>query len=195
MSRGGFAALVAAVVVIAFGVTWVVAAQPGGGSAGPAADAPLGAPLTPASSGQAQCYGPNAGRRTCQSLATYTKGANGEIENTAHVLVIARPVVVMRTASPVTITRQQVCGAIRRQDVESADFTVDGEPATAEQSTTLRRKMLAAMARLLGRQICTAYVPVGGAFVATATVDGAPDRRLDQKVIWVSPDDGYSVGP
>jgi hypothetical protein len=195
MSRAGFGALVAAVVVIAFGATWFVSARPSGDRPRPAAAAPLGAPLAPASSGRLQCYGPNVTQRTCQSLAGYATGAGGEIENTASAMVLANPLVVMRTVSPVTIKAEQVCGEIREQDVQSADFTVDGAPATTVQSARLRAKMLAAMQRLLGRQICTAYVPAGGSFVATATVDGVRDPNFDQRVVWVSRGDGYSVGP
>lgn len=195
MSRAGFGALVAVVVAIAFGATWFVSAQPGGHAPGPAAEAPLPAPLAPASAGQMQCYQPDASRLTCRALVTYAKGANGEIEDTELDLVSASPVVVMRTVFPVTIKAGQVCDAMPRRVFESADFTVDGAPASADQSARLRRTMLKALQRYLGHEECIAYISEDRSSVATATIDGVPMPPVNQKVIWVSQGDGYSVDP
>ena len=195
MSQGGFVAVVAAVAAVAFGATWLAAAAPTGAVSPGAAKAALSGPLAPANAGLLQCYAPNVEKRTCQSLAGYARSPSGDIENTAIVLVSTTPTVTMRTVSPVSTRADQVCGAIREQDITAAALTVDGEPATPDQSARLRKVMLAAMGRFLGREICTAYVPEGGAFIATATVDGTPEPRFNQKVIWVPPNDGYTIGP
>ena len=195
MRRGGFIAVVAAVVVVAFGATWLVSAAPSGAGQPRATTSTLSPPLAQARTGQLQCYGPNVEKRTCQSLAGYATSASGAIENTATVLVSVTPAVTMQTVTQVAIKAEQVCGDVTEQDIATATFTLDGDPATPAQSARLRKMMVAAMSRFLDREVCTSYVPEGEAFIATATVDGAPDPRFNQRVIWVSPSDGYTIGP
>jgi len=161
----------------------------------PALGAPLAAPITPASQGQLQCYEPDTVRKTCQSLAGYKLGTGGVIENVAIVLVSQNPPISMTTNAPVSIKATQVCGYIRPADIEAAAFAVSGHPATPSQTARLRQHMQLGMKGLFGHEICTAYVPGGDKLVAKETIDGTPQPSMDQKVIWVSPEDGYKVGP
>ena len=205
MSRGGFAAVVAAVVVIAFAATWLISAQPGAAahasaqtSSAPAASAPaaralLPAPIAEASTGQIQCYGPNVEQRTCQGLETYTKGANGEIEDSEQILIGVSPTVVMHTVFPVTIKAGQLCEGMARQEFETADFTIDGAPAGADVTARLHRTVLAEMRGYLDHQECSAFISQGGSSWATTTLGGAKPRTASMKVMWVSPADGYTV--
>src|SRR3954462_1704587 len=81
-------------------------------------------PIAPAASGQLQCYVPDTTRKICASLAGYRANPNGGIDNIATVLLSKMPVVTMETVSPVEIKMGQVCGKIRRQDLDVAKFTV-----------------------------------------------------------------------
>ncbi|HVC59441.1 MAG TPA: hypothetical protein VND19_03620 [Acetobacteraceae bacterium] len=161
----------------------------------PVQGAILDSPITPAAQGQLQCYTPDVARKTCQSLAAYKGGANGAIDNIAIVLISQIPPVVMTTDSPVVIKANQVCGSIRPQDIDAASFTVGGGPADPAQTATLRQQMESAMKGLFGHEICTAYVSAHGSLLATVTVDGVSQPTMDQRVIWVSPTDGYTVSP
>jgi hypothetical protein len=193
MSRGLSAAVVGTIGVVAFGAALFVARSAAGQPA--PGKSVLGPPLTQAQTGRLQCYEPNTETRHCQSLAGYVAGTGGRIDNPASVLLSKQPLIVMQTTTPVTIERGQVCGPVRAEDVSAASFTVDGLPAPADVTASLRSATLAAMQGVIGKTICTAYVPEGNAFVAQATVDGVRRPESDQKVIWVSPSDGYSVGP
>ena len=157
--------------------------------------APLPSPIAPANEGRLQCYTPDVARKTCQSLASYRSGADGVIENIAVVLIAPDPPIVMETVTPVEIMANQVCGAIRPKDIDDAKFTVGGQPADPTQATRLREAIRNAMKDIFDHQICTAYVPDGGVLLAKAIVDGVPRPALDQKVVWVAPDEGYKVGP
>ena len=157
--------------------------------------APVSDPIGRAFAGQMQCYSPNVARRTCQSLAGYRRSADGSIDNDATVLISSSPVIVMTTRSPVTVRSNSVCGPIRRQDIEAATFELDGQAADATQTADLRVRMIAAERSLIGREICTQYLPHGDTLLARASVDGVVQPSLDQTVIWVGANSGWRVHP
>ncbi|HEX4097487.1 MAG TPA: hypothetical protein VHX64_12210 [Caulobacteraceae bacterium] len=70
---------------------------------------------------------------------------------------------------------------------------IDGKPATAEQTAGLAQGLETAEASILGKEICTAFAPDGGAFLAKATVGGVAQADV-QHVIWISDADGYTLG-
>ncbi|HEV7691525.1 MAG TPA: hypothetical protein VGO52_11900 [Hyphomonadaceae bacterium] len=156
---------------------------------------PFPSPIEPAGEGKLQCYSPNRERKTCMSMASYRKNAKGEFENPSSVLVNPNPVIVMDTVTPVTIRDGKVCGPIRKADIETARFSVNGAEVTGEAAAKLRQLMVTQSGSMLDREICTAYVPKDGVLVAQATIDGAPMAAPVQQVIWVSPSDGYKVAP
>ena len=171
----------------------ILASVWGFGSA--ACSAPLPPPIAPADQGRLQCYTPDVARKTCQSLSAYRSGGDGVIQNTAVVLIAPSPPILMETVTPVEIRAGQVCGAIRPKDIDDAKFTVSGQPADPAQATRLREAIRNAMKDMFDHQICTAYVPDGDALLAKAIVDGVPRPALDQKTVWVAPDEGYKVSP
>ena len=158
--------------------------------------APMGPPLTPAADGRMQCYAPDTARKTCQSMAVYRRGEKGGIDNIAIVLISRSPAITMRTVSSVELKNGQVCGLVQLDDLQKAVFTIDGQPADADQTAQLRQQLAAAMKDVVGKEVCTAYIPAGAGFTAKATIAGvAQSSDSDQTVIWVSPADGYKVAP
>ena len=153
-------------------------------------------PIAPAASGQVQCYMPDMTRKTCASLAGYRANSNGGIDNVATVLLSKSPVVIMETVSPVEIKMGQVCGRIRRQDIEAAKFTVGGQQVGEQQAGPLRAQLQMAFQNVFDHEVCTAYQNQGGTLLAKPTIDGvAAPATADQTVMWVSPSDGYKVSP
>ena len=159
------------------------------------ADPPLPAPIAEANSGKLQCYSPNVANKTCRSMGAYKPGAKGVIDNIAIVLIASQPLVVMETVSPVTVKKGQVCGPLRAQDIDASKITANGKAVEAQQATTIRQQMKAALKDMLGHEVCTAYRPKDGMLLARASLDGVEKPELDQKVIWVSRTDGYRLGP
>jgi hypothetical protein len=156
----------------------------------------LSDPIAPAATGQLQCYSPDTTRKTCSSLASYKPGANGAIDNLAVVLISKDSAVTMETVTQVNIKADQVCGKIRSQDLDAARFKVGGQLLDPNQAVQLREQMRRSYVQIFDREICTAYIHQGGILLAKATIDGAPmPATVDQRVMWVSPDDGYRVGP
>lgn len=156
--------------------------------------AALASPLTPAASGELQCIAPNTVKKTCQSITAYKLNAKGPIESTAMVLVSQSPVVVMTSVTKVVIRGNQVCTQMRPTDIGNATYSVDGKPATEGQANTFRSVMQAAMLTSFGKAVCTAYVAGPDGLSTQVTIEGMPQPG-SQRVIWVSPADGYKVAP
>jgi hypothetical protein len=150
-------------------------------------------PIAQAASGQLQCYQPNIASKTCRSIAGYRTTVDG-IVNTATVMLSAKPLITMETVTPVEIKNGQVCGKLRAHDFETAKLLMDGSPVNAEIDEALRKQLSAGLQSEFGHEICTAYIADGGGFIAKATDNGVPVPGK-QRLIWVSPGDGYKVAP
>ena len=156
----------------------------------------LADPLAPARLGKVQCYAPDVSRRTCRSIGAYAIDRRGVIQNTAIVLVAASPAIVLTTVAPVRVKAGAICGVIQAGDMERGTFTIDGEPASAADAATLRRQMAPGYAAILGHEICSADAPdEDGGTLAQVTVDGERRPAMDQRIRWVSPEEGYTVAP
>jgi hypothetical protein len=163
--------------------------------AAPALGGPQPDPIAPAATGNLQCYVPDRSNKTCNSLAGYKRKPDGTIDNTALVLVSKSPVITMETVSPVEVKSGQVCGTIRSHDIDEAKFASGTLTLDAKQTEQLRQQMKVAFKDMFNHEICTRYIPDGDALLAKATMDGVPMKGEEQRVIWVSPRDGYRVGP
>lgn len=152
-------------------------------------------PLAPVLKGQVQCYSPDVARKTCRSIGGYVPNPDGSYQNKATVLLSASPLIVMETVAPVTVKHGAVCGAVTPHDIETAHFTIEGQPANAAQAERLRAALTQAEAAIFDHEICTAEGVVGGAATAEVSVDGARTPTMDQRMVWVSPADGFKVAP
>ncbi len=151
-------------------------------------------PLTPAASGQVQCYAPTD-RKTCTSIGTYTANGDGTFANGASILLNKQPVVIMQSTTPVTIKAGAVCGTITRDNIAKAGLTVNGQALPPEKAGPVLEQIAGALGSVIDHEICTTYVPDGAGFTAKSVMDGKAQPNQDQKVIWVSPSDGYTVAP
>jgi hypothetical protein len=162
----------------------------------PAQAASLPDLIAPAANGQLQCLSPDTTRKTCSALSSYKLGANGAIYNLAVVLISKDPAVTMEMVSPVDIKAGQECGKYRSQDLDAAIFRVGGQLLDAKQAAPLRERMRRFFMNISERELCTTYINEGGILLAKSTMDGVPmPATTDQRVLWVSPGDGYRVSP
>ena len=152
------------------------------------------APLTPAASGQVQCYAPTD-HKTCTSIGTYVANGDGTFANGAQILLSKQPVVILQTTTPVSVKAGAVCGTITRDNIAKAGLTVNGQALPADKAGPVLEQIAGALGSVIDHEICTTYVPDGSGFVAKSVMDGKPQPNQDQKVIWVSPADGYTVAP
>lgn len=151
-------------------------------------------PLAEARAGKLQCYRPDTTRKTCGALSGYAF-QDGTIINSADVLLAPQPVVIMRTATPVVLKGEAVCGPLRKEDIDSATILVNGTALPEEKAVQARAQIATAFKDQLGHEVCTTYVLNGDKLSAQVTLDGVVKPEFTQTVIWVKPEDGYSVGP
>jgi len=155
----------------------------------------LDGPLEPAAKGQFLCLGPDAAKKTCRTTIGYRIASNGAIESISLTAVSAVPLVTMETITTVEIRNNRVCGQVSGQDLQGANFSVDGRSAELKQSAQYVRQALDNAKPLLGRFVCTAVVHDGDVVKTKTHVDGAARPDLDQPVAWVTLDEGYRVVP
>jgi hypothetical protein len=161
-----------------------------------AASAAQASQLDLAKAGKLQCYQPNTSARHCVALSGYAFPASGAI-NPAQIMLNAAPLLVMSTVTPVTFKNgDTICGFVRKSDLDSAQFAIDGAPVDAAKTADLRAKVWSLFSSRDGKEICTVYTPNGTGFTATTLLDGKADPQTPPAtVLMVGPQDGYSVGP
>ena len=150
--------------------------------------------LAPARTGQLQCYAPDRARKTCGAMISYRLLADGSYENQALVLVARQPTILMYSATSVVVRDGAVCGGRTREHLQAARFIIDGQPASEDNAAFLREQV-AQMPSLVADEICTTYTQSGDALRADLTINGAPSGGESSTVIWVRPDEGYTVAP
>jgi hypothetical protein len=116
-------------------------------------------------------------------------------DNTEVVLISKNPIITMEAVSPVEVKAGKVCGRIREQDIDAAKFATGDHVLDAKQTEPLRQQLKLAYKNIFDHEICTAYVPDDGTLLAKATMDAGRMPVAEQRVIWVSPNEGYKVGP
>jgi hypothetical protein len=162
---------------------------------GPPALAQSGDVLAPARQGQVQCFVPNVAAKTCQSIGSYAFNANGAIDNVSETLIMPAPLVVMRASAPVTVRNNAICGPLTAADIARATFTIDGRPATEQQTANIRAGLAQQLAPMFDVEMCVSVTAVDGGYRADSTVGGVARPDLAQPVLWVRPEEGYRVAP
>jgi hypothetical protein len=160
-------------------------------AAGPVEDFPD--LVGPAAQGKLQCFMPNRERRTCLSLAGYQPDGKGGFLSTAEILVEPDPLLTMRMTAPVVIREGTICGPLREESYEKAEFLSAGKPFESKRKYEILAALLEASASMFGREICTRYTVSGDHLVAETMLDPTDANRVTMDVIWVSPEEGYRV--
>jgi hypothetical protein len=153
------------------------------------------APITPAADGKAHCYSPDQARKVCASLAVYSLTADGGVIGETTVAIARNPTITMTTASAMTVTNGRLCSVLLKENVAGAKFVIDGADPDDARATQLRNAVANEFSPIIGHTVCVSYEPDGSGFTAHTAFDGLPRPSLDQRVIWVSPGDGWKVEP
>ena len=164
-------------------------------AATPSAAQHLTGPLAPAASGHLLCLTPYPASKTCESLATFRVDAAGLIQKTNVLLFLDG--VTIETTTPVVIRGDQVCGALRAQDIDAARIATDngGGPVSDAKAADAKAQYKLGFGDSFDREVCTAFVQTDAGLTAQATVAGERDSGLDRMAAWVGADEGYRAAP
>lgn len=151
-------------------------------------------PLAAAKAGKVQCANPNVEKKTCMGLTRYTVKPDGSFDTITTLMVAPQPVVTMEVKSSGTVKDGALCAPVRSADFEAATFQMDGKPADPAIASAIRTQVVASIAPLAGKMGCTHETPDGAVLKAEITLDGVARPDMTQRVLWVSPEDGYQLG-
>ena len=161
----------------------------------PAAQAVELGPLAPAAEGKVECVSPNPVAKTCHAISTITVAANGQIQDESVEMMGYGPVVIVTSRNAVQVRGDAECQMARGKDFATITFTIDGRPADAAQTARMRTVFMAGLKVLAGHTFCAVHHPQGDGILAAVQIDGTPAPQFDRRLMWVSPADGWKVGP
>lgn len=149
-------------------------------------------PIARTREGKVECYTFDRAARTCRAMSTYRFLPGGRIVNDAIVFLQNDPHVVMYVSSDVTVRDAMICGRVEQADLEAARFEVDGVAAAPEDASSLREAVAQFFVGI--GEICSRYTETGDVTLITVFVDGVERPDLADRMIWIGPDDGYTMG-
>jgi len=160
-----------------------------------AAPAPAQAdPLAPAREGKYQCVVPNLEKKTCVGTTRY-RLIPGGYGATTSLLLAPNPLITMEMHTSGKLTGDQLCETVKLADFQAGTVMLNGAPADDATSGVVKSQLATAVSPLDGKVACSTFVPgEDGLFLNQVTLDGAIRSDLSQNFIWVSEEDGYTLG-
>jgi hypothetical protein len=152
-------------------------------------------PLAQALAGRLACAEPNATKKTCGALVGYARRRDGTVEWTAEAVLGEDPALSIRARSVGRVRSRMVCETIVSEHVEAVEFLVDGQPASRRVTEQGRELLFYALPNFIGREVCMSFVANGSSLRMVLTADGQEVPKFSSPMIWVDPDQGYSVRP
>lgn len=159
-----------------------------------AAAAPIN-PLEPAERGQLECSDPDPRRKTCTSLSSYRLEADGYYTAIATVLMMEEPRLTLAIGIRLRLVSGEVCGRLTPADLGRAKVTAPERTFRLKEEAFLLAEMtkLWQAMGMLDRELCSTYRQDGQEFVTRTSIEGQARPDLDQRIRWVSPQDGYRL--
>lgn len=152
-------------------------------------------PLTPAEQGMVQCWSPDLSKKTCRVIASYRKTGPGTYDNEAIVGLSPEGPLTVETHTPVTLSGDAVCGAVKTQDIRQGTLRRGQNLVGTAVAQHILNRVATLMAPLDGKETCTRYSSAGGKLTAKIWISGAYHPEDDTEVKWISPADGYIIVP
>lgn len=151
-------------------------------------------PLAEARAGKIQCVTPNRETKTCAGIARYTVRPDGSFDSAMTIMIVPSPLVTMEVRSTGKTEGNATCNIVSKADFDKATMAMDGGPVNSAMEQAIRAQVGASVAPMEGKKACSVDKTDGDVLVAEATLDGVARPELNQRYIWVKPEDGYKIG-
>ncbi|RYY44768.1 MAG: hypothetical protein EOP59_05630 [Sphingomonadales bacterium] len=148
-------------------------------------------PLAQARAGMVQCVMPNEAAKKCGGIASYKINADGTFETATVLLIAPTPLITMTVNSTGMVKDGALCGPVNKAEFAAAKIEMDGQPANEGVASAVRGQVGASVEAMDGKMSCGVEAADG---TVTVTLDGVARPELSQKVKWVKPTDGYTLG-
>lgn len=145
--------------------------------------------FTRARQGMILCTSPNESGKTCGSTVQFVFEENGETHAIGESIRNIDPLIVSRGPLPLTLLPDGFCGEYRSEDADTQTFTIDGVPASAEATVSIRADL---RSRPNPPRACMQFS--SSSTNTSVTIEGVAHPEMSERMIWVSPDEGYTVG-
>jgi hypothetical protein len=149
-------------------------------------------PVARVGDGFIECYGPDTVARACAIIANYRVLEDGQILGDGVVHIQNNPTVLFYATSRLYRRHSMLCERVERAPIDAARVTVDGRPAEADVERQIKELFWSSVAAFT--ELCTRYVADGAGASVRFYADGVERPELADSVIWVRPEDGYTLG-
>jgi hypothetical protein len=156
---------------------------------------PLPPPLEPANAGMLLCILPDEpAEKFCASLVQYLPGEGGVIETFEQAMLGDDSPISWEGSYPQALEDGRICN--RMLPEHAAAFRMsDGTGAEAILVKLARQYMVALARAMSGHDVCAGFETDADGVALTTWFDGQVSTLPVRRAIWVSPEDGYRVGP
>lgn len=158
------------------------------------AAAPDGDLLDPARAGKIRCVGPDIRARTCSTMVRYTVRPDGSFDALVTGVVATDPLILLEYRTSGQIEDGAACSIVRPIDFTAGKLSKDGAPLAAGIEASVRQRLMLSLQPLAGRKRCYRDRPDADGLVSSVTIDGLVRTDMNQRAIWVSPEEGYAPG-
>lgn len=157
--------------------------------------APVPDPLGPSREGWIACVDPDQARKTCMAITRY-RWIGQKILYESEMLIDDQPFTILHARTVLEYRGAAVCSWTQDIGGEIVGIAVEGENLPAEALDLRRREIAARMKDLAGVEYCVTYEPgPDGTFLTQVSIEGVRSPASDNTMIWVRPDDGWTVAP
>jgi len=162
-------------------------------AATPAAAVPQTDFLAGIRAGKQLCSNPDPVNKSCSTIDSFTKAADGTLTDTGETLLAAEPPVTLETSSIAHIDGATNCGMMDMADLQKGRLRVMGQLLPPDQNAVAIAKIAEKLAFIAGHKACETLHSNGGKLTKSAHIEGLDAKIEDKPVAWIVPGDGYKV--
>jgi len=150
--------------------------------------------LAPARARKIRCISPDTHARTRATIVRYTAPEDGRFEAVVTGVVSTEPTILIEYQTSGRVEDGAVCSTVRPVDFASGRLSKDGAPLAPAVETSVRERLMLALQPLAGKKRCYRDKVDGDGIVSDITIDGLVRADMNQRALWVSPEDGWAPG-
>ncbi|MDE2385503.1 MAG: hypothetical protein KGO53_12885 [Alphaproteobacteria bacterium] len=155
-------------------------------------------PLAPAEQGKRACLEPDTQAKTCWTIASYSKMADGIYQVTQKTGIRNTTDFEIRTIYITKLKDGQICQTVEPDYLDNAKFYHMGDEMLRQDLANIRAIAAENMKNVIGKEVCMTLgaAAADGAQEFSVTIAGTPeklDSNRHHKLLWVTPDDGYHL--